>query len=261
MSYPVIGLCGRAGVGKDEIANVLVEKLGASKVAFAGPLKELAAKFFPLDNVYGPSHLRNDVVVVPTLETADGFKQFVADVTALVGQNGYVGPWCADMFAEYEWNGGLSVRYFLQQLGTNLARNMNPNIWVEKGVVAVNAALANGAPFVVVTDVRFRNEALAIKAMGGVLCKVESDSIDTGNDNHASESEQSTIPDFWFDVVINNDKSAGLGNLMRNVLTELNPTKVFTGADPAERIKGEMGLRMIDLYANQNMSYGGTSDD
>jgi hypothetical protein len=57
----------------------------------------------------------------------------------------------------------------LQWYGTNVARESNPNVWVEK----LNAKIEKEKPHIaVVTDVRFQNEADYIKNAGGFLVDV-----------------------------------------------------------------------------------------
>lgn len=232
--YPVVGICGQAGTGKDAVADILVKEFYAEKLAFAAPMKELAVKFFPHENVYGSSEKRNEQVSVPELN----FHTFLQEeVHALVegsvqfgGQfkiNPVVQSWCSQIVRHAHENGGkMSARHFLQQLGTELGRQLNPNIWVEKGMARAEASLQFIAPFVVITDVRFRNEALAIKKAGGVLLKIVGTGISTTNDTHASEREQNSIPYFWFDHEFVNSKD-GLDRLTWKVRNALEPGKLF----------------------------------
>lgn len=116
----------------------------------------------------------------------------------------------------------LTPRMLMQMLGTEFGRDMvHPNIWV-------NATFAdyqpNGAPYNslgdvfddlklcpsetkipnwIITDVRFFNEAQAIKDRGGILIRVDRDS--DSKDSHISENELITYKD-W-DYVIDNNGS------------------------------------------------------
>jgi cytidylate kinase len=50
----LIGICGKAGSGKDTIADHLVVNHGFQKYAFADPLKEIVKVFgFPERSLYG----------------------------------------------------------------------------------------------------------------------------------------------------------------------------------------------------------------
>ena len=67
---------------------------------------------------------------------------------------------------------GQSPRQLLQTLGTEWGRGMvSESIWVDTAMRRVRGLLEGGRN-VVVTDVRFDNEAAAIKAAGGVIWQV-----------------------------------------------------------------------------------------
>lgn len=82
------------------------------------------------------------------------------------------------------------MRALLQNYGTNLRRAENPRYWVDKWVEKV----ANLPPRtnVVVDDVRFFNEAEAVREMGGVLIRVIKEG-QRSTDPHQSEVEHTKI--------------------------------------------------------------------
>jgi len=87
------------------------------------------------------------------------------------------------------------VRDLLQKLGTEALRNnLHPDVWIN--------ALFNDPEFItqkwLITDVRFNNEAQAIKDREGILLRVESN-LKTGS--HVSETE---LDDATFDFIIDN---------------------------------------------------------
>jgi hypothetical protein len=87
------------------------------------------------------------------------------------------------------------ARLFLQHLGVAARDHIDQDVWV-------NAALRNVSPGgrFVVTDVRFPNEAAAIRARGGFVVRVERPG--TGPVNaHASET---ALDDFEFDATLRN---------------------------------------------------------
>lgn len=127
--------------------------------------------------------------------------------------------------------GGLSARVVLQTLGTEWGRAVNSTLWINNARRTQRKLLAGGFTYTavhglatwvggkystaVVTDGRFRNEALEFKAGGATVVKLfnpkdagEAKKLGTGA--HQSEAEQDTIPDHWFDYVIKNDKAHGL---------------------------------------------------
>lgn len=95
---------------------------------------------------------------------------------------------------------GCSVRRILQTLGTEWARqSIGDDVWVRCW-----QAQASRHDNVVTDDVRFLNEAKAVKAMGGQMWKVvRQNAVHDGS--HSSEGGL----DDWdgFDVVIHNDGS------------------------------------------------------
>jgi len=133
-NYNLIGLTGYAQSGKDTLANVLVENYGYTRVAFADKIR---------DFLYGINPM---VACSPT-----GYLQ---DLINLVGWDK----------AKQE----PQVRRLLQDLGISARELIDENIWVN---AALNKAIREDR--VVITDVRFENEAVAINLMGGQLWRVK----------------------------------------------------------------------------------------
>jgi len=138
---------------------------------------------------------------------------------------------------------GTSPRVILQSLGTEFGRHWNKNLWIDFALKEARTLLSGGYGYyanrgvfqlepeenilppnmVVISDGRFRNEVLAVLAAGGKAIKVMSvDSLGSeqqvGVMGHASEQEQKSIPDHWFDYVIVNDKSLGLEALRQTII-------------------------------------------
>lgn len=93
------------------------------------------------------------------------------------------------------WN-GLTPRYLLQTLGTDWGRNLYDKIWV----TATMSSLDPDKNYVI-NDVRFENEAEAIKQAGGLLIRVNRPGIESNN--HASETALDNYT--GWDYVIEND--------------------------------------------------------
>jgi len=147
--YNIIGLTGYAQSGKDTLASILVEKYGYSRIAFADKIR---------DFLYGINPM---VACSPT-----GYLQ---DLVNLVGWDK----------AKQE----PQVRRLLQDLGISARDLIDENIWVTSALSSVTKDQR-----VVVTDVRFENEAMMIKLMGGQLWRVKRVGVGPVN-NHVSESE------------------------------------------------------------------------
>ena len=63
---------------------------------------------------------------------------------------------------------GRSIRYMLQTLGTEWGRNMMSNeIWIQRGM-----EICSQHEKVVIADVRYKNEAQAIRDAGGIIVEI-----------------------------------------------------------------------------------------
>jgi hypothetical protein len=129
----LIGLTGRAGAGKDTLADHLVSSFGYVKYSLASPLKN------GLNATFG---------FTPEQWTDRAWKEEVI-------------PWI-----------GRSPRQLAQTLGTDWGRELVAgDIWLRCAGNFIDT-LPKGCPGVVIADVRFNNEALFIKHRGGVVCQI-----------------------------------------------------------------------------------------
>jgi hypothetical protein len=143
--YNLVGFCGRAGSGKDAAASFLVGIQGFTKIAFADALKEAACAI---------TGWRRDALELP------GYKEGTDKVF------------------------GFTPRHFLQQLGTEVGRNIDTDLWVKAWGMRQRACKTP----VVVTDVRFPNEAAAIHQAGGILVLIHRREAEAKPVLHASEA-------------------------------------------------------------------------
>lgn len=189
----IISLTGNAGVGKDTMADYLVEKYGFVKIGLADPMKRIAKEVYEFsdEQLWGSSDSRN------------------------LPDERYPRP-----------DGSfLNARVALQLLGNEWSRVCYPDTWtvylrriiekVSKGYfysetrgayrVAGKQSAYTG---IVISNGRFRNEIAGIKTMGGKAVRLRRPGLDTakslqmGVPNHASELEQMSIPDEMFDAVV-----------------------------------------------------------
>jgi hypothetical protein len=118
----------------------------------------------------------------------------------------------------YGWEGlkerSPDVRGLLQRFGTEVGREMfSEDFWVD---YALNS-IPDGAK-AVIADVRYPNEADAIRKLGGKVIRVQRDGVVAANE-HASES---ALNDYKFDVVLNNNRDIdGLHLLVDSVVEGL----------------------------------------
>lgn len=98
----------------------------------------------------------------------------------------------------------MTNRKFLQLFGTEVGRQINKDIWVKSLIADHENSQLNGHRVDwIVTDVRFPNEADAIKEAGGVLIRVNKNSEVV--DEHPSEIALDNYDKF--DYIINNKGS------------------------------------------------------
>lgn len=150
----IVGLCGYAQSGKDTLAQLMVREMEFERRAFADLMKQMLL----LMNPY--VRFTNDF----------GMSQFMKlkDLIDAIGWEE------AKQYSE--------VRVLLQRLGTEAGREiLGEDVWIRPVL---------DKPFVknlVVSDVRFQNEADAIKARGGTIFRIIREGRGPAN-GHISES-------------------------------------------------------------------------
>jgi len=192
----ILGLSGKARAGKDTAADfILNNRPGWQKHALADPLKRICRDVFrfSLEQLYGHEK-----------DAPDG---------------------------RYRRKDGqpLTPRYAMQTLGTDWGRDCHPDVWVDMLLHEAESLFAwNKPPIlgVVVSDVRFVNEALAIRAAGGKLWRIRRPTVglEGAAAEHASETDLDVWLDELFDDVIENDST--LGAFERRVLAALSGLSV-----------------------------------
>lgn len=98
-----------------------------------------------------------------------------------------------------EWN-NLTPRSLAQWLGTDIYRNQfDQNVWLRNMKLRIGE-LKN----VIITDIRFDNEANFIKELGGIIIKVDASVRKNKSDNHISENG---IDEKLVDIIVDNNGS------------------------------------------------------
>ena len=151
----LIGLTGKIGSGKDTVGAILTETYNYRRVAFADSLKKLAYDLNP---------------IVFEHTTEEGLCS--VRLQEFVDSQGW----------EAAKRDNTEVRRTLQALGVAARDNLGYNVWVD----AVRSQLVEAENPVVVTDVRFPNEAQIITHLGGSVYRVVRPGYD--GDSHATET-------------------------------------------------------------------------
>jgi hypothetical protein len=161
----IIGLSGVARSGKDTIANYLIEKHGFTRVSFADSIREALVKLNPSIDV-------------------DGYSMKLAHAVHILG-------W--ERLKEVSQD----IRGLMQRMGTEVGREMfGENVWAE---VAFRAIKPDAR--VVISDLRYPNEAAAITSASGEIWRIERPGVGPAN-SHASETALDT---YNFPIKITND--------------------------------------------------------
>lgn len=192
----LIGLCGYAGVGKDTAAEVLLEELAFQRIAFADPIKKALLALDPL---------------VPGAKPGEFLRlsEFTQDR-----------DWSE--IKEYP-----EVRRLMQVMGTEVGRNLfDPDIWVRLAERKLESTLSVGD--VVVTDVRFPNEARLIRGYGGLLIRIDRPGFGPVNEHLSDRASER-----WaYESRVDNDGDVeSLRKKMRELITELRAENSEVGGE------------------------------
>lgn len=182
----ILGMMGAAGSGKSTVATYLSDTFGAKRYSFADPLKQVAMATldFSREQCYGTQ----------------------AEKEAIDPRYGF------------------SPRWFLQKLGTEGCRKIfGDNFWCEMTLQQIRrAGQHTGLSLAIIEDVRFVNEARAIRTAGGLIWRLECPDRETATlgSLHASETEWMQAP---YDRRINAPLSPGsieLLSLVRQAIAD-----------------------------------------
>jgi len=158
----IIGLTGYAQSGKDTVAKILVENYGYTRVAFADKIRDFLYEMNPMvDNIaFEPIFLRDRVA-------RDGWE--------VAKKNPH-------------------VRRTLQTAGVAARKTFGEEFWVNEVFKTIDPA-----DNIVITDVRFTNEAASIKFMSeftgypSQIWRIKRLGVDAVN-AHVSESQMDDYP-------------------------------------------------------------------
>lgn len=237
-------LVGKAGSGKDTIGNIIAELTNANVIALADPLKHLVRSLYGFsdEQLWGSSEKRS---VPSTFKAGDlqqifmgsrlGFKLPIG-WKHLKDQNRALEALMKYGFQEYnkfDENDEIELtpRKVLQGVG-NQIRDYAEDFWININLDMVHNSLSTGFPYdrikdssvktkdahnlVVVPDGRYRSEIMAAKRSGFLVIKIVNPD-DKSIDNHVSETEIDTMADYFFDIILSNDRACGLKGLKRAV--------------------------------------------
>lgn len=208
----IIGINGIAGAGKDTAADYISNKLSYVNIAYADEIKRIAMNLygFSYEQLWGPSERRNE---------------------------------CSPLYP------GLTARFVLQKLGTEVGRGIHKDTWVNKlfhdyenlfnsskiyskslGIIFSkdnNCDVNTNPKGLVIPDVRWPegNEGNAIRDRGGIVINVSRYGAGLSGSLSEHESEQNTInasSDIFDCIIINDGCLSDLYDKLDNALIKFN---------------------------------------
>lgn len=165
----LIGLNGRLKAGKDTTFQIIKELYPeAERVSFADPLKESAAQALGLS--------------LETLETLKGHEEIHMEFPSGMVMSSTLASHPKSELSHWK----LNIRSYLQRYGTEAHREVfGDNFWVDQ---ALPLDLDHSDRLLVVTDMRFPNEAQRVLDLGGHTVRVVRD-VQTAHSLHPSEQD------------------------------------------------------------------------
>lgn len=168
----VIGLSGFAQSGKDSVGKILVKKYGYTRVSLADGVRDALLQLNP--------------TVLYETDFSSGY-DYYHTVSNIIKKDGWeIAKLCPE------------IRCLLQRMGTEVGRNLfGENVWID-----LVRKKMHGLEKVVITDVRFENEAEFIQSFeDGFTIEVIRDGVTSVN-NHISDRGLSSD---LIDITINNN--------------------------------------------------------
>lgn len=206
----ILGFSGFIGSGKNTAAKFLITEHGFQQESFAGSLKDVISSIFGWDR-----------------ELLEGLTD-----ESRTWRN-EIDPWWASRLNIPN----LTPRWVMQNLGTDVLRNHFHNeIWI----ASVENKLQKSKENVIVSDVRFPNEAESIKRLGGLVIRIKKGiepewynlalQVNSSSDRDAKEkldkfnvhSSETSLVGYSYDYTICNDGTIEeLYNKLDSILLEI----------------------------------------
>jgi hypothetical protein len=176
----IVGLAGFKGSGKDTVAAYLVKQHGFERKAFADPMKQSIAALFGI-SFADVDRYKNDESIIVELKQSRWNKEF-------------------EGVTDHDNLGSMDFRSFLQRYGTEAHRDVfGQDFWLEYTLPSNGYYHGRN---IVVTDVRYSNEAKRVRDFGGSIWFINRITNKQTSDPHSSETL-----DFGTDVTVPNSST------------------------------------------------------
>lgn len=205
----LIGLTGRAGTGKDTAAAYLVQRYGFAQASFADPIRSM---------------------VLCMLEEADLDHAWLTERALKEAEIPELGT---------------SARALMQTIGTECARMLNPDIWVNHLQRRLGLPHSPVHDRVVISDVRHLNECTWVRAHGGAVLRLHRHQAAAVR-AHVSESYVSQLA-VDHDITNDGEHFVGLHARLDGLMSHLGiePREGYWGGlrlDPSQAVDHEGGV-------------------
>jgi|SRR5690554_132546 len=180
----IIGLAGRKRSGKDTVASILRNNYNFSQLAYADSLKAVVKT---LTGVEEPEDKESEVEFkIDVWDIVDISKEIDINpitLSSLLFIN--LKPWLIGAESGGSIPYKIPYRKLVQLVGTDVVRTINDDIWIERCEKRIDLLKKLNVSGIVVSDVRFNNEAQHILNMGGEVWQIERQGL--MSDTHSSE--------------------------------------------------------------------------
>jgi len=181
---PLIGISGRKRAGKDTLASFLVNDHGFKRLAFADALKAIVAELNPIIEAFNTEAYGE----AREWRLGEELRHCKTDTDPTGWEHAKAMP---------------EVRRLLQAHGVAVRNHIGDNVWVDALMRKASWLLAEGQPLVV-TDVRFPNEADAIHNKGGIVVRVNRPGTADGTNATDLHISETALDEYEFDLVVDN---------------------------------------------------------
>jgi len=174
------GICGLKGHGKDTFSNLIISQNNDFELFhFADMLKDMCQKIFGLSKIQ----------MFDAIKKEEKFENFIVMDDYLPSMKKMTG-----LDLEPANCIATCVREVMQFFGTEYVRKKNPNFWAEDLFSKIKDKKK-----ILISDLRFPNEASFILKNNGTIIKIVRIDIDTEGDEHSSET---SLKEIEYDLVV-----------------------------------------------------------
>lgn len=194
----ILCLSGFKGSGKDALANYLISKHNAVRVALADPLKDSVAQEFNIPRHYldDPKFKESPILSMP-VDPKDGFSRTISEFMR--------GEFRCQYGKRYGEGSIDSIMYWtprsLAILKGSTNRSVQSNYWTNKAFESIENTLKSKS-FVVVTDLRYKSEMTQFKEKFGE--NVIFVRINRFKESPSQDPSERDLDDAVFDFYIDN---------------------------------------------------------